>query len=260
MMVEEPFGREAFVTVSVDDGHLSDLRTADLLGKYDIPATFYVPGRNPERPVMSKSQMRQIAATFELGGHTMNHVPLDSVPLDKAWQEISQGKAWLEDFLGKPVRSFCYPRGKHSARIAALVRKVGFLGARTCRLNRHDFPIDPYMWGVSTQGCNHGRILQIRHALFEQNFRGALNFLRVHKGATDWVAHFNYALDWVGVNGGIAHLYFHSWEIEQADDWKELERMLRSIGERTGLKKVTNGELFALWSARSKSGRRLALA
>jgi peptidoglycan-N-acetylglucosamine deacetylase len=256
--VDKRWSRDAVVTVSVDDGHLTDLRTADLLVKYDIPATFYIPARNPERPVISKGQIREIAAKFELGGHTMNHVPLDSVSLDKAWEEISGGKAWLEDVLGQPVVSFCYPRGKHDARIAAKVKKAGFLAARTCLLNRHDFPADPFAWGVSTQGRDHSGVLQIRHALVELNFRGVCNFLRIHKGATDWAAHFSYALDWVRVKGGVAHLYLHSWEIEEADEWSKLERVLQAIRERTDLKRVTNGEVFASWRLRSHNCRRVS--
>lgn len=259
-MLERRSFPEAFVTISVDDGALTDLHTADLLDRYDIQATFYVPIRNPERPVISKSQMRQIAAKFELGAHTMNHVPLDSVSLDTAWEEISAGKVWLEDLLGESIESFCYPRGKHTARIAAMVKKAGFLGARTCFLNRHDFPGDPFMWGVSTQGRNHSRVIQLRHALLERNFRGALNFFYIYKGSTNWATHFSHALDWVEVNGGIAHLYFHSWEIEEAQEWKMLENVLRSIREREDVKRVTNGELFALWGELSKTHRQIASA
>ena len=246
---------EGFVTVSVDDGHSTDLRTADLLNKYGIPATFYIPGRNPERPVISTGEMRRLADSFELGAHTMSHVPLNKLPLERAWHEIADGKAWLEDTIGKPVESFCYPRGKHTGKIAALVRRAGFRGARTCCLNRHDFPADPYMWAVSTQGHNHGRAVQIRHALFERNLWGAFNYLKIYKGTVDWAAHFGQALDWVSVNGGIAHLYFHSWEIEQANEWRKLESVMRAIGERAGLRRVTNGELFVSWGARRHAHR-----
>ena len=256
----EQLSNEAFVTVSVDDGHPIDLRTAELLRKYDIKATFYVPARNPERPVLSKGQMRRLADAFELGCHTMNHLPLISIPLDTAWKEISAGKAWLEDSLGEPVVSFCYPRGKHSIRTAALVKKAGFLGARTCFMNRYDFPANPFLWGVSSQGHNHSRAIQIRHALLEQNVRGAVNFLYIHKGATDWATHFSHAIDWVGAKGGIAHLYLHSWEIDEADDWTKLERVLRFISERMDIKKVTNGELFSLWHNRHEYRRLVPLA
>jgi len=241
---------QAFVTISVDDGHPTDLRSAELLSKYSLPATFYVPARNPERPVMSSTQMRQIAQQFELGGHTMNHVPLNSVPEDRVWLEISEGKAWLEDLLGKPARSFCYPRGKHNGRVVALVKKAGFVGARTCFLNRHDFPPDPFLWGVSTQGYALSRMIQVRHALVEGNFQGAVNFLWMYKATTDWATHFQRALDQVETTGGIAHLYFHSWEIDGGGEWQKLESVLKSVSQRQNMRKVSNGDLFAMWNAR----------
>jgi peptidoglycan/xylan/chitin deacetylase (PgdA/CDA1 family) len=258
--VDQRGSRQAFVTVSVDDGHVTDMRTAELLAKYGIRATFYVPARNPERPVISEGQIRQLATSFELGGHTMNHAPLNCVPLVTAWEEVSSGKVWLEDVLGRRVTSFCYPRGKYSRRIAATVKKAGFLGARTCFLNRHDFPADPYSWGVSTQGRDHSRVIQLRHALLEHNFRGALNFLRIHRGTTDWATHFSYALEWVRINGGVAHLYFHSWEIDEAGEWNKLDRVLRQIRAQTDLRRVTNGELFAMWRRRLRHYRPAAAA
>ena len=260
MTVNRRGSRDAFVTVSVDDGHATDLRTAEMLVKYGLRATFYVPARNPERPVISESQIRQLATTFELGGHTMNHVPLNSVSLATAWEEVSSGKIWLENVLGQHVVSFCYPRGKYNSRIAATVEKAGFLGARTCFLNRHDFPTDPFLWGVSTQGRDHSKVIQLRHAFLERNFRGALNFLRIHKGTTDWARHFGHALDWVQANGGVAHLYFHSWEIADAGEWDKLNGVLRRICEQTDLNTVTNGELFAMWRRRVQEHRPAAAA
>jgi peptidoglycan/xylan/chitin deacetylase (PgdA/CDA1 family) len=243
---------QAFVTISVDDGHPADLRVAELLAKYNLAATFYIPAHNPENPVMSATQMRELSQRFEVGGHTLNHLPLSSLPTDEVWREISEGKDWLENSLGKPARSFCYPMGKYGSRAAALVKKAGFVGARTCQLNLHDFPDDPFAWGVSTQAHNHGRAVQIRHALLERNFQGVVNFLGVYRFATDWDAHFRRALDRVQTHGGIAHLYLHSWEIDQFDEWHKLESVLRSISQRESLIRVTNGELFAMWGARNR--------
>ena len=69
-----------FITISVDDGHPADLRTAELLSKYGLKATFYVPAENPERAVLGAEGFREIAREFELGGHTMRHVVLNSLP------------------------------------------------------------------------------------------------------------------------------------------------------------------------------------
>ncbi len=46
--------------------------------------------------------------------------------------------------------------------------------------------------------------------------------------------------------GGVAHLYFHSWEIEREGEWDKLARMLEHLSHRKQLTRVTNGELFAL--------------
>jgi peptidoglycan/xylan/chitin deacetylase (PgdA/CDA1 family) len=245
--------RRGFVTISVDDGHPTDLRTAELLQKYGLKATFYVPARNAEREVMETSALRELSRSFELGGHTCNHVPLHSLPQNAAWNEIVDGKRWLEDLSGRPSLSFCYPKGKFNRSVAGLVKKAGFLGARTCLFNLHEFPEDPFLWGVSTQAYSHSHAIQMRHAILEQNFAGAWNYWKIYKGTSPWQQFFNCALDYVSQHGGIAHLYMHSWEIDQLGQWQILESVFAGIAERPALNRVTNGELFALWDTEKRA-------
>jgi len=73
-----------YVTISVDDGHPLDIRTAELFTRYGIAATFYVPARNPERRVLTPPQLREIAQHFEVGSHTLNHLPLTTVTRERA--------------------------------------------------------------------------------------------------------------------------------------------------------------------------------
>jgi peptidoglycan/xylan/chitin deacetylase (PgdA/CDA1 family) len=239
-----------FVTISVDDGHPTDLRTAELLSKYGLKATFYVPASNPEREVLAADGLRNIATRFELGGHTMRHVALNSLPREEAWTEISKCKAWLEDLTGARVASFCYPRGKFDRELAELVRKAGFSGARTCLFNLNEFPRDPFMWGVSSHACPHSHTNQMRHAFWEGNIAGAWNYWRTHRGERDWAPHFLHALEHVARHGGIAHLYMHSWEIDQMSQWAALEAVFQEIARRQEFISTTNGELFDLWQQR----------
>jgi peptidoglycan/xylan/chitin deacetylase (PgdA/CDA1 family) len=241
---------DRFVTVSVDDGHSTDLQTAELLSRYGIAATFYVPVKNPEREVLTKQQIRELASRFEIGGHTLNHVALKPLPFERAWAEVHDGKTCMEDIIGQPLISFCYPRGKFDRQSIGLVQKAGFLGARTCLLNLHDFPRNPFLWGVSTHACWHSRMIQVRHALLEGNLAGAGNFFRVYKGVTDWERQFLHALDHIEVHGGIAHLYLHSWEIDANGQWQKLDAVFRSIAGRKNLRFVSNGDLFRLWKSR----------
>lgn len=243
---------DRYVTISVDDGHPTDLRTADLLDKYGLGATFYAPATNPERPVMSAAQIREISKRFEVGAHTMNHVPLRFLPQARAWSEVNEGKMWLEDILGRRVVSFCYPRGKFNARTAAIVKEAGFIGARTCLLNLCDFPRNPFFWGVSTHAAPKSRFIELRHALLEKNFKGAWNYFDIFKGSRMWPSHFLSALDHVEVHGGIAHLYLHSWEIDKANEWQTLESIFQSIHERKTLSRATNGSLFEMWKVGPK--------
>lgn len=246
---------DRFVTISIDDGDITDLRTAELLTKYGLQATFYIPARNPERPVMPANQVRELSASFEVGAHTLNHAPLKSLPDSKASTEISQGKQWLEDTIGKSVISFCYPRGKFNSSTPALVKKAGFLGGRTCLFNLHEFPRNPFLWGVSTHAYSHSKVMQLRHAALEGNFAGILNFVRTYNSSTDWQQHFLCGLNHVEQNGGIAHLYLHSWEIEELGHWQQLEAVFDTISQRHSVSKVTNGTLFQLWRIRNDHGR-----
>lgn len=244
-----------FLTISVDDGDPRDFRTAELLNKYGLKATFYIPSQNPERPVMTEAQIRELSGSFEIGAHTMNHLPLKSMPESQAWQEISGSKLWLENTLGKPAISFCYPRGKFNNSTPGLIKKAGFLGGRTCFFNLHTFPRNPFLWGLSTHACYHSKAIQLRHAVLEGNVRGFLNFLGTYKGTTDWQLHFQHALDHVEQHGGIAHLYFHSWEIDEQQQWDRLEATFAAMSQRRGFTKMTNGDLFQLWKPEPGTAR-----
>jgi len=237
---------EKYVTISVDDGDPSDLRTVDLLLKYGLQATFYIPAANAERSVMSPCEIREIDRQFEVGSHTLNHVRLPPLPAEKAWREICDGKKFSEDTLGHEVVSFCYPGGKFNRRVAAQVREAGFLAARTCRYFLNDFPKNPFYWDISTYANTYPAYVQIRHCLLEFNLAGAYKYVTTFKARTAWGAQFMCALKDVSREGGVAHLYFHSWEIDENDEWDELETVFKAIAQHS-LTPVTNGYLYRRW-------------
>jgi peptidoglycan/xylan/chitin deacetylase (PgdA/CDA1 family) len=236
----------AFVTISVDDGHPSDLATAELLAQLGLKATFYIPKSNPERAVLAPAQISEIATTFEIGGHTLHHLPLVQLPQTNARDEIWGCKQWLEDLLGRPALSFCYPRGKYNSSIRNFVAQAGFRGARTCHFNLNHASKDPFQVGVSTHAFSHSTAVQLRHAILQRNFKGMVNYVLVHRMTSDWQTHFRISLDWVEKNGGVAHLYLHSWEIEERNEWRRLADTLRDAASRTRVKRITNGDLFSL--------------
>ncbi len=238
---------EKYVTISVDDGHPSDSRTVDLLHKYGLTATFYIPGKNHEREVMGLAQIRDIDRQFEVGSHTLSHIRLTLMSLAKAKQEILDGKRFSEDTLGHEVVAFCYPGGKYNRKIERFVEEAGFLAGRTCRYFLNDYPKDPFSWDISTYANTYPAYVQVRHCLLESNFSGAYRYLTTFKARVPWVGQFVCALDDVSRRGGMAHLYFHSWEIDQNREWDQLEGLFKTIAQYSDLKPVTNGFLYRRW-------------
>ena len=102
-----------YFTCSFDDGHITDMRLAELLGKYNLKGTFYMQKAcNIFSSSLTESQIRELSGSIEVGGHTMSHQVLTHISYDKAQLEISNCKKWLEDVTGKAVSSFCPPVGR----------------------------------------------------------------------------------------------------------------------------------------------------
>lgn len=244
-----------YLTISVDDGHPDDRRVAELLDRYDLAATFYVPARNPEHPVMPAAAVRDLAQLFEVGAHTFNHRPLPGLPLDELRSEVEDGRDWLQQVIGSPVESFCYPHGKvdHNAMEAAAA--AGFVGSRTTRYNLIGYPCHPQCWGLSTQAYSFSRAIQLRHAGLERNWQGLSNYFKVFRASVDWVSHFKCAVEAVEEHGGVAHLFLHGWEVSATNQWHRLESLFRDLSRGTTLDRVTNGQLFAQWHVAKRPGR-----
>lgn len=120
-----------YFTTSWDDGSTYDMRLANLLSKYGIKGTFYIPIKNEEIPTMSQSEIASIAKKFEIGGHTYSHKVLTSLPDDVAREEIRKGKEILENISCERIYSFAFPRGKYRKKTIAMIQKEGFYFGRT---------------------------------------------------------------------------------------------------------------------------------
>src|SRR5579862_9040726 len=79
------------MTTSWDDGNPLDLRVAEMLAKYGLPGTFYVPCEC-EYPVLDDAELRGLASAFEVGAHTVHHVDVTAVRDSIAREEIGDSK------------------------------------------------------------------------------------------------------------------------------------------------------------------------
>jgi peptidoglycan-N-acetylglucosamine deacetylase len=233
--------KQVLVTTSWDDGHRLDLKLALLLMKYGIKGTFYISPNNREWPkdnLLTNKEIKELSQNFEIGAHTMTHPLLTKIGQKEAFREIKDSKTFLEKLINKNVNMFCYPSGLYSENIKHLVKKAGYDGARTVKRFCVGRPSDVFELGTTV------------HV-----FRYRLNFgsklpLKVNLALTptlltkDWVSVAQKTFDFISTNGGVFHLWGHSWEIAKNNDWKKLELVLRYISNKPNTTYVSNSELF----------------
>lgn len=240
------------ITTSWDDGHVLDLRVAELLDKHGLTGTFYIArGFLPER--MSDAQLQQLATRHEIGAHTLTHPTLTDIPLEQAREEIAGSKAWLEDVLGQGVTAFCYPKGRNNAALQRLVQQAGYSMARGVAGyalhsgdNRWCMPttlqIYPYplrrMPDLAWWRGWWARLQPAREAL------PAIRNLRLNPRALlDWQALGRGLLQQAADQGGVWHLWGHSWEIERYGLWDALDQALALASAFPEARAVRNSEL-----------------
>lgn len=214
------------MTTSWDDGHPLDFRVADLLDAHGLTGTFYIPRANPEQAVMPAHDVKRIAARFEVGAHTLSHLPLITLDEVRAQKEIADSKAWLENLLSRPCPMFCPPRGQFGAAHVQMVRQAGYRGLRTVELLSLAAPrCDAGLWMMPTtlQAYPHRTRAYLRNVLKRRAFNNLLPIPRLARGT--WVDHAQAMIERVAKRGGVFHLWGHSWEIQQANLWGQLEEV-----------------------------------
>ncbi len=67
----------------------------------------------PEYELMSWEQLREVADSglIEIGSHTRTHTILAQLNAEDSWEELHTSRLEIQDRLGVPVQSFCYPNG-----------------------------------------------------------------------------------------------------------------------------------------------------
>jgi hypothetical protein len=246
--MREIMERLAYMTTSWDDGHPSDFRVAELLARYGQRGTFYLP-RSAETETIDQSQVRDLATSFEVGGHTVHHVTLTEVTDAESRREIAESRHWLEDISGQPCRMFCPPRGKYRRRHLDMIREAGYSGMRTVELLSLDFPRPTaglMVMPTTVQSHPHGFGGYFRNVIRRAAVRN-LWYCLLHGAAADWFHIARSLLAETVRRGGVFHLWGHSWELDEAGQWGRLEDTLRLMSEYTAVAPtMTNGDIVAM--------------
>lgn len=235
--------KSIYVTTSWDDGHPLDLKILSLLEKYRLKGTFYIPIANTEKQTMDEVTIKEISSIAEIGGHTVNHTNLIGLNNEDLKYEIRIGKKQIEEIIEKPISMFCYPKGKYDKRAKKAVEDAGFIGARTAEQFRIVIHKDLFTIPTTCLAFDRNAYINYIHSARRLNLRGLIDILKIgaHRHWADIARElFLKLLE----RGGIWHLWGHSWQIEENQQWDKLERLLDFVSRRSGIKYLTNGEMI----------------
>ncbi|RZD43513.1 MAG: hypothetical protein CXT78_08090 [Thaumarchaeota archaeon] len=241
--------QKSIITTSWDDGHPLDFKIGNILEKNNIPGTFYIPLAMPGKELMSKDKMKILSKKFEIGGHTLTHPTLTELSLEDIEKEVNVGKDELEKIVGE-ISSFCYPRGQYNSQIIKIVKKSGFNGARTAEFLRYTiknlFEYHPTVHAYDRILASRGKQTVTTE---DKDLSLSLLFSGTIFKTWDHIA--KKTLDFVLEHGGIWHLWGHSWEIDDNNDWHRLTDVLeyaKHQGKEHGAEFLTNSEIFKKFS------------
>lgn len=232
------------ITTSWDDGYPSDLRLGELLHKYGIKGTFYIPKTNPEHKVMPEKNILELSKTFEIGGHTMNHAFINRNSRALFESEIKACYEWLADLTGEAPHSFCFPRGIYTKTAVKYCLQTGFSLVRTTELLNPRLDRSAGLFPTTLQMFPHSRITYCKHLLKRFKFNSLGLYLK-----SGWKSNLfelvEFYLDHIAAHGGCFHLWGHSWELDQFNLWEDLEEILKMIGHNDDFSYLPNNELVA---------------
>ncbi|HVA01748.1 MAG TPA: polysaccharide deacetylase family protein [Terriglobia bacterium] len=234
------------VTTSWDDGDSYDLRVAEILQARKLAGTFYVPiAGHQGSSAMDDRDLRALGSGgFEIGAHGLSHRVLSHCAKEKLAQEVETCKKRLEEILGTEVRMFAYPRGRYSGTAIRSVKQAGYAGARTTQMLVQALNFDPYKMPTTVHVFPHSKSDYVRNAARAADFGAGWRYLTQLRQVDSWVELAKIMFDSVLREGGIFHLYGHSWEIDEMGLWNDLKEVLDYVSMREGVLYLSNAGIL----------------
>jgi peptidoglycan/xylan/chitin deacetylase (PgdA/CDA1 family) len=217
-----------------------------------MPGTFYVPISRDTHPLLGQADLRSLHAEgFEIGGHGLTHRVIPDLAPDEQAAEVTTSKKRLEDVLGAEIRMFAYPKGRCNAKVVRHLIEAGYEGARTTRMLAHDLSFNPFEMPTTLQAYPHSPTIYVINAVKAGTANRVLEAVVRFPFLGDWVQLGKRLFDQVSREGGVWHLYGHSWEIDRLGLWPAVGDLLDYVARRERVLYLTNFQVLSLLRAES---------
>lgn len=227
-----PEGKHKVLTLSYDDGKITDRRLVSIFNEHGLKGTFNVNSQledssfkeyyNERIPL---SEYTTLYKGHEVACHTATHPTIARCPREQIVQQAIQDRKRLEAVMGTPIRGMAYPNGSFSDEVVDCFRACGIVHARTVNATgSFDMPTDYLRWNPT---CRHASpdLDKLSHEFSELK-------------KTQYFYMF--------------YVWGHSYEFERDDNWYIIEKFAKEMGGHDDIWYATNIEIVDYMDAASR--------
>ena len=240
-------------------GRVGAGRILDLLGEYEIPSTWFVPGHTAE--AFPDAVERVVAAGHEIGHHGYCHEDPHRLSLEEERHALELGIEWVEKISGKRPAGYRCPSGSFSQHTVELLVEYGFVYDSSmmaddftpyyCR-SGDEAPHDgPYVFGDRVDlvevpfSWNLDDVPYFEHTSSKRGTNPGLphpsRVFEIWAGDFDWLCR--------KLGEGVYTLTMHPQSIGRGHRMLLLERLIEHIRAVDGITFTTVGDYVGAWKA-----------
>lgn len=135
--IEKDYTGKKVVALTFDDGYVDFYTNVlPIIKKYNIKANLYViTSTTNNNKYINEEQIKEIANSglVSIGSHTVYHNSLATLNEDSIESELRDSKKYLENLIGKEIKTICYPSGSYNTSVLNIASKYYKYGITTIK-------------------------------------------------------------------------------------------------------------------------------
>lgn len=224
-----PQGKSKAVTLSCDDGKVSDLKLLEVMQKNGIKGTFNLNAGafKPENSKAAKNfadrmtreecyELYKNHSSVEIACHGFTHPFLVNLPVEAVVSDVVDNRRELEKMFCTVIKGMAYPYGSHNDKIIQVLKNTGYVYGRTTKSTLgFDMPSDWFKWHPTCSFCG------------KDTLSAAEEFINLQ----------------VERMPKLFYIWGHSSDME-CFGWNKLTQCLETLGNRNDIWYATNMEIY----------------
>ena len=135
--IEKDYTGKKVVALTFDDGYIDFYTNVlPIIKKYNIKTNLYIiTNTTSGGNYVNEEQIKELSNSglVSIGSHTVSHNPLASLNAEQIETELKNSKEYLENLLGKEIKTISYPTGSYNSTVLNTAEKYYKYGITTIK-------------------------------------------------------------------------------------------------------------------------------